>query len=196
LLSAAVQGCEELNSTIEELLDITRVEAGKLRLNLAPVDLGVVLASARRGLQQRFEDEGVAVQVHVETSPALVLGDAARLASVFANLLTNALKYSPRPGMVTVHVASAQKAEKSAPQAVQISVTDRGPGIPAEYRERVFEKFFRVEHHSVPPGSGVRGTGIGLYLCREIVKAHGGTIWCEPGDGGLGARVVVELPRR
>lgn len=196
LLAAAVQGCEELGSTIEELLDITRVEAGQLRLNLAPVELGAVLASAHHGLQPRFEDEGVALQVLMETSPALVLGDAARLASVFTNLLTNALKYSPRDSTVTVRVASAQKAGKPGPAAVQIGVADRGPGIPAEYRERVFEKFFRVEHHTGPPGSGVRGTGIGLYLCREIVKAHGGTIWCEPGDGGLGTRVVVDLPRR
>jgi NtrC-family two-component system sensor histidine kinase KinB len=77
--------------------------------------------------------------------------------------------------------------------AVQVSVTDQGPGIPDEYRECVFEKFFRVEHHRAGPG-GVAGTGIGLYLCREIVNAHGGSIRCEAGDGGAGTRFVLTLP--
>jgi NtrC-family two-component system sensor histidine kinase KinB len=78
---------------------------------------------------------------------------------------------------------------------VPVAVTDQGPGVPPEFRERVFEKFFRVEHHRPAGRKGVRGTGIGLYLCREIIKAHGGSIRCEPGDGGTGTRVAFELPR-
>jgi NtrC-family two-component system sensor histidine kinase KinB len=72
-------------------------------------------------------------------------------------------------------------------------VSDQGPGIPAEFRERVFEKFFRVEHHLGGEAGGVRGTGVGLYLCREIVKAHGGSIRCEPGEEA-GTRVTLSLP--
>jgi NtrC-family two-component system sensor histidine kinase KinB len=76
---------------------------------------------------------------------------------------------------------------------LQMAVTDAGPGIPAQFRERVLDKFFRVEHHLGHEHSGVRGTGIGLYLCREIVKAHRGSIQCEAGEGGIGTRFVISF---
>lgn len=194
LVAAAVAGCEELGLTIEELLDVTRIEAGQLRLNLAPVDPAAVLATVQRSVQVRFDDASVRLVVAVDAGPVVVRGDPARLSSVFANVLTNALKYSPAGGTVTVRVSSRQNAQVGAGGAVQIAVTDQGPGIPAEFRERVFEKFFRVEHHVGNPGEGVRGTGIGLYLCREIMKAHGGSITCEPGDEGAGTQFVIVLP--
>jgi NtrC-family two-component system sensor histidine kinase KinB len=194
ILAAAVAGCEELGGTIDELLDVTRIEAGQLRLNLAPVDVYGVLDRALRSLRPRFEDSRVRVQIERDTVPAVVRGDAERLAIVFTNLLTNALKYTPTGGTVTVTVTSGQIAQAGGDGSVRITVTDQGPGIPAEFRERVFEKFFRVEHHLGHTGEGVRGTGIGLYLCREIVKAHGGAIICGPGDSGTGTRIVMALP--
>jgi NtrC-family two-component system sensor histidine kinase KinB len=124
----------------------------------------------------------------------VVRGDPARLGSVFANVLTNALKYSPIGGVVTVRLSSGQNAQDPRPGTLQITVTDQGPGVPVEYRERIFEKFFRVEHHLGHRAEGVRGTGIGLYLCREILQAHGGTITCEAGEGGVGTRFVITLP--
>jgi NtrC-family two-component system sensor histidine kinase KinB len=189
ILAAAVAGCEELGSTIDELLDVTRIEAGQLRLDLAPLDVYGVLDKALRSLQPRCEDARVGVQMRRDCDRAVVQGDAGRLGTVFTNLLTNALKYSPAGGTITVRVGCG-----TAPPTVQVAVTDAGPGIPAEFRERVFEKFFRVEDHQGQARSGVRGTGIGLYLCREIVKAHGGSIRCEEGDGGRGTRLVVTLP--
>jgi two-component system, NtrC family, sensor histidine kinase KinB len=95
---------------------------------------------------------------------------------------------------VSLRLASGQNAAAGGRAPLQIAVTDTGPGIPAEFRERVFEKFFRVEHHQAGGPEGVRGTGIGLYLCREIVEAHGGTIHCEPSDGGRGTRIAIQLP--
>ena len=80
------------------------------------------------------------------------------------------------------------------PALLQIAVTDTGPGIPAAYRERVFDKFFRVEQHSENGQSGTKGAGIGLYLCRQIIDAHGGTIACETGENGLGTRIALVLP--
>jgi NtrC-family two-component system sensor histidine kinase KinB len=74
-----------------------------------------------------------------------------------------------------------------------VSVTDTGPGIRSEYREKVFEKFFRVEHHSGQGKPNVGGAGIGLYLTRQIIEAHGGTIRCEPGDQGIGTRFAITL---
>jgi NtrC-family two-component system sensor histidine kinase KinB len=194
MLSAALQGCEELGSTIEEVLDVTRIEAGHLRLNLERVDVEAVLAQVLRALQPRFNDAQVRVQVDREGERAFVRGDSARLGIVLTNVLTNALKYSPPGGMVAIQVSSGQNAELAHPPPVRIAVTDVGPGIPEEFRERVFEKFFRVEQHRHNDQNGVRGTGIGLYLCREIVKAHGGSIWCEPGVGGVGTCVRLTLP--
>jgi NtrC-family two-component system sensor histidine kinase KinB len=193
VLAAAMQGCEELSDTIEELLDVTRIEAGQLRLNLTRVDLEAVLAASRRSLQPRFDDACVTLHVVREAPSTVVVGDAARLASVFSNVLTNALKYSPPGGTVTIRLASGKNAGADGLE-LQVTVTDQGPGVPAEFRERVFEKFFRVEHHLGQRDNGVRGTGIGLYLCREIIKAHGGTIMCGPGDEGRGTRITITLP--
>jgi NtrC-family two-component system sensor histidine kinase KinB len=194
ILAAAVTGCEELGGTIDELLDVTRIEAGQLRLNFAPVDVYGLLERVLAPLRLRFEDARVQVQIERACVPAVVRADAQRLGLVFANLLTNALKYAPAGSMVAVDVASRQNALARGGTVLQIAVTDAGPGIPAEFRERVFEKFFRVEHHLGHDRTAVRGTGIGLYLCREIVKAHGGSIHCEARDQGTGTRFVMSLP--
>lgn len=194
LVTAAVAGCEELGLTIEELLDVTRIEAGQLRLNLTPVDPVAVLGTVQRSMQTRYDDAGVRLVVVAEAKPTIIRGDPARLGSVLANVLSNALKYSSAGGMVEVRVSSPQNTQLGAAGTLRIAVTDQGPGVPAEFRERVFEKFFRVEHHAQHSTEQVRGTGIGLYLCREIMKAHGGTITCESGDAGTGTRFVITLP--
>lgn len=194
MLGAALQGCEELGSTIDELLDVTRIESGQLRLDLGPVDLNGIVDSALRVLRTRFDDAEVRLDVRSDARPAIVHGDASRLRTVLTNLLSNALKYSPRGGTVVVRVASRQDAGEGRPAAPQLAVTDAGPGIPEAFRRRVFEKFFRVEHHLDDAPKGVRGTGIGLYLCREIVRAHGGAIWCEPAEGGRGTTFALSLP--
>lgn len=193
MLDAALRGCEELGATIDELLDMTRIEAGQLRLELAPVDLVDVARTAATALHNRFASTGVHLDVIPDGSPARVRGDAVRLGSVVTNLLTNALKYSPPGGKVVVRVAS-HAGEAGGPATVEVAVTDSGPGVPPEYRERIFEKFFRVENQRPSDARAVRGTGIGLYLCREIVKAHGGSIRCEAGDGGMGTRVAFRIP--
>jgi NtrC-family two-component system sensor histidine kinase KinB len=194
MLAAARLGCEELGSTIDELLDLTRIEAGQLRLARDRVDLHPLIEKVIRSLRPRFEDAEIALRFCPDRQPALVQGDAARLAVVFANLLGNALKYTPRGGTVSIAVTSGQDASPDVPRRLQIAVTDTGPGIPAEFRERVFEKFFRIEHERPGGPEGVRGTGIGLYLCRQIIELHGGTIRCEPGDNKQGTRIAIEMP--
>jgi NtrC-family two-component system sensor histidine kinase KinB len=193
VLAAAVLGGEELAATIDELLDLTRIEAGQLRLQHERVDLYAVIEQAVRSLRPRFDDAEITLQVLRDAPEAMVPGDAARLRIVLANLLTNALKYTPRAGRVTVRVTSEAGASAGGAAFLNVSVTDTGPGVPPELRERVFEKFFRVEQQQPGRPEGVRGAGIGLYLCRQILEAHGGTIHCEPGDGS-GARFALILP--
>src|SRR6202022_2497148 len=98
-------GCKDLSAAIDELLDVTRIEAGQLRLDFAPVDLNWVIAGALRDLQPRFEDTRIGCDLVREGESSIVWGDAARLRTVLTNLLTNALKYSPASGVVTVRIA-------------------------------------------------------------------------------------------
>jgi NtrC-family two-component system sensor histidine kinase KinB len=111
------------------------------------------------------------------------------MSAALSNLLTNALKYSPSKGRVRVHVDRPRGDSGT----LRIIVDDDGPGVPAELRERVFEKYFRVEHVRPDLGSGAHGAGLGLYLCRQIVEGHGGSACCEASPSG-GARLVLSLP--
>ncbi len=194
ILTTATLGSEDLAATIDELLDLTRIESGQLRLAQERVDLAAVIEQTLGKLRPRYEDAAVKLRLVKEVASAFVRGDAARLKIVFINLLTNALKYTPRDGEVVVRIASLQNALGQGKPSLQITVTDTGPGIPPELRERVFDKFFRVEDERADRPKGVRGTGIGLYLSREIIKAHGGTIQCTVGEGGHGTQIAIALP--
>jgi NtrC-family two-component system sensor histidine kinase KinB len=193
ILTVAIRGGEELGATIDELLDLTRIESGQLRLAQERVDVASVIEQTTRALDPRYDDANVKLRVIKDVANAIVRGDPARLRLVFVNLLTNALKYTPAGGEVAVRLASMQNAVAGGRSHLQITVTDTGPGVPAELRERIFEKFFRVEDERTDGLKGVRGTGIGLYLSREIIKAHGGTILCTTGKDGHGTQIAIAL---
>jgi NtrC-family two-component system sensor histidine kinase KinB len=193
ILGAAVDGLEELGGTIDELLDLTRIEAGQLRLQPERIDPDALVRQLAKTLRPRFNDADVQLRVVNEAGGAVLRGDAARLKIVFANLLFNALKYTPRGGEVTVQLSCPANGEGDSKRTLHITVTDTGPGVPAEFRERVFEKFFRVEDNRDAGQQGVRGAGIGLYLCRQIIDAHGGSIRCEAGVNGRGTRIRIVL---
>ncbi len=126
-----------------------------------------------------------------QDAPKSIWGDPGRLSVVLSNVLTNAVKYTPPGGRIRVGAQPDRTAGKS---HVCIEVTDSGPGVEVEFHERVFEKFFRVEHHRPEGDDGARGSGIGLYIAREIVRAHGGTISCLAGRDERGARFAISLP--
>ncbi len=194
ILSMALLGCQELANTIDELLDLTRIEAGQLRLSREVIDLYGVIERAMASMRQRYEDADIKLRLERQCSCAVVQGDPVRLGMVFTNLLGNSLKYTPHGGLVCISVASAQNAAGGDDSILQIAVTDTGTGIPAAYRARVFDKFFRVEQQLENGGSKTKGAGIGLYLCRQIIDAHGGAISCEPAENGFGTRITLVLP--
>jgi two-component system sensor histidine kinase KdpD len=179
LVENARSEADRLNRLVGNLLHMTRIQAGALRLTLAPSDLADVISSSLEAIEAHLE--GHEIQTDIEPGLPLVNLDFVLIVQVLVNLLDNAIKYSPPEQAIEIYAFRAQG-------EIQITVEDRGPGIPSEDLERVFDKFFRVQR----PGS-VTGTGLGLSICRGIVEAHGGSIHAENRPLG-GTRIVVDLP--
>lgn len=171
---------------VNDLLDLARLEAGQVTLAHEPVDLGGVLQACAARVAPPSAGMGVAVEVDVAGPLPLVAGDKDRLGQVFANLLDNALKHAQGGGEAARIVL---RAEQRAGWAV-CSVTDNGPGIPADDLPRIFERFYQVDKSRVRRSEG---SGLGLAIALEIVRAHGGLIRAESVEG-LGTRFTVELP--
>ena len=162
-----------LLALINNILDLATIDAGRMQLNLGPVDIRAVMAAAAEGVQDRLVGAGLTLDIRAPGNIGSFIADERRLRQILFNLLANAVSFSPAGGTVTL------RAERLA-AAVAFSVTDRGPGIPPEVLDRVFDWF---ETHSL--GSHHRGTGIGLSLVRSFVELHGGkvTIASTVGEG-------------
>lgn len=182
LIQIAQANSQRLVRLINDILDIEKIESGKLRLELAPLDLRVIAERSIEGVQGYARELGVAVILgDAETAP--VRGDADRLIQVVTNLLSNASKFSPAGGTVTVTVDRETR-------LARLSVIDQGPGIPESFRTRIFSKFAQAD------GSDTRakgGTGLGLAIAREIAERHGGRLWFESAEGE-GATFHLDLP--
>ena len=160
----------ELDALVDEVLLASRLDADAASLRQDPVELLGLAA-----------EEGARVQAEVGGEPLQVRGDERLLRRALRNLLENAQRYGA--GSIELQVRSAPDGR------AEISVCDRGPGVPEAFRERIFEPFFRLPGHAEREG----GVGLGLSLVRQIAEAHGGTVRCEPRDGG-GSCFVLTLP--
>jgi K+-sensing histidine kinase KdpD len=186
MLEVINEECDRLNRFIEGLVELARIEAGELQLRRrwGTIDEMIEMALARANplvAQHR-------VQVDIQNDLPVVLVDARAVSEVIYTLVDNAAKYSPT-GTV-IHI-SASRADGD---IIRTSVEDKGAGISAELRDRVFDKFFRAIRDDHSTRSQPAGTGMGLAIAKGIVDAHGGRIWIESGDDGVGTRVVFELP--
>jgi two-component system sensor histidine kinase KdpD len=175
---------DRLNRFISGLIDLARIEAGELRLRRhwgAIEEIVSATLERAKGLTRSHE-------VNVELAPELpvVRIDDRAVSEVLYTLIDNAVKYSPSNTVVTI------RASRSGEDLIQVSVEDRGRGIPPELRQRVFEKFFRATGDS--NATTPHGTGMGLAIAKGIIEAHQGTIWIETGTEGKGTRVVFTLP--
>jgi NtrC-family two-component system sensor histidine kinase KinB len=179
LLFAAREDCARLQNIVDELLDLSRIQSGAVELDrrqVAPLELVDIALSVHRPAARERHVE-LRREVSAELSP--LSADAERLQIVFANLITNALRHAPAGTDVTVRAVPVD-------HAVRFEIRDAGPGVPPEQRARVFEKFARGQEQ---PG----GAGLGLFIAREIVTAHGGTIGVDS-EPGQGATFWFELP--
>jgi two-component system phosphate regulon sensor histidine kinase PhoR len=169
---------------VSELLDLSRIESGGTLQVVELVDLGQVASESTERLRLFADRQGVALRVDLGRTLPPVVGDAARLAQVYVNLLHNAVKFSPDGGDVTVTIALDQGRLVSA-------ITDHGVGIPKAAQARIFERFYKVDRARVRGETG--GTGLGLAIARHIIEQHGGTIWVESVEGA-GSTFRFALP--
>ncbi len=185
-LSIIVNESERLSALIENVLDFARLERGKAAYTFVHADVAEAVARAFEAWRYRAEREGLQVSLQVEPDLPIALIDERALELALINLLDNALKYAKDGKRVEVHLA------QRAGRAIQIRVTDHGPGIPFEEQRRIFDRFVR--------GRGardrqVRGSGIGLALVKHIAQSHRGQVWVES-EPGRGATFVLEIPVR
>lgn len=186
MLEVIDEETDRLNRFIEGLVEMARIEAGEMHLRRRWGSIEEIVTTALERAAPLTRDHRI--QVRLEAGLPTVRVDDRSVAEVVYTLIDNAVKYSPTGTNINV------RAKSTGEQTVQLSVTDEGPGIPLELRERVFDKFFRAMRDG---DSGTRqpsGTGMGLAIAKGIVEAHGGRIWIEDGPGHAGSRVVVTLP--
>lgn len=172
LIQMAAADAQRLERLTRDLLDLTRLEAGTAVLDRRPISPAELVELGVSPLRAQAEAKEVRLELQVPPDLPFVLGDAAQLARVLSNLVSNALRHTPAGGRVGVRASRENERE-------HFQVCDTGEGIPAEYLSRVFDRFVQV------PGATAGGAGLGLPIARKIVEAHGGEIWAEsePGHG-------------
>lgn len=191
LLANAYEEAERLNWLVGNLLDMTRLEAGVLKIRALPVDIEDVVGVALSHLARRLGDREVIVDIPLDLP--LVPADFVLLVQALTNLLDNAHKYAPAGTPITIRGRQRDR-------ELLVQVLDRGPGIPAEEAGRIFEKFYRAEGARLAQGDRFSGesrpgTGLGLSISKGIVEAHQGHIWAENRKEG-GAAFTIALPLR
>jgi PAS domain S-box-containing protein len=172
---------ERLTQIVDALLNVARLDTGDLQVQLAPIDLEPLLADAVKGQEDDHTGNGHSFVVDVQDGRLTAQADRDKLRQILANLLDNAVKFSPAGGTVTV-------AARRRSDTVELRVTDEGVGVPEAERERIFRKFYRGAG-----GTNGAGTGLGLFIARGLVAAMGGKIWVESAEG-KGAHFIFELP--
>jgi PAS domain S-box-containing protein len=170
---------ERLNILVNDLLDISRIEAGRVTLSLQPLDLREIAEDATADILRRSQEENrpMAVSLDIPRGLPFVHGDLERVRQILGNLLDNAYNYTPANGTITIRMVEVDN-------EVQVDVIDNGQGVPLDEQERIFERFYRGEN---PLVLATPGTGLGLAIVRQLVEMHHGRIWMKstgiPGEG-------------
>jgi len=169
---------------IDDLLDVSRIITGNLRLDVRQIDPASFMESAIESLRPAAEAKDVRIQKVIDTGVVSVAGDPARLQQVIWNLLSNAIKFTPKGGRVQVRLERINS-------HIEIAVSDTGAGIDPEFLPHVFERFRQADQKTTRRHGGL---GLGLSIVRHLVELHGGTVQAESPGEGLGATFVVKLP--
>lgn len=173
-LEVSFRACKRLLNLVDSMLDIARLEAGEMKLKSTPLALHRVVGDVLQDMVALANDQGVMLLNAIPDDLPQVLGDEDKVGRILLNLVDNALKFSPTGGKVVV------TSQPNGAQETIVQVMDEGPGIPDDYRERIFDRFVQVKDQV----GRRRGTGLGLAFCKLAVEAHGGRIWVENRPGG------------
>jgi histidine kinase len=178
------QEAERLNRLVDDLQELSRVEAGAYELSLRLVSAASVVGTVVKRLHLQFEEKGVELSTHLPAEEVQFWADEDRIVQVLTNLVGNALQYTPAGGKVTISVGRQA-------DGVRFSVRDTGIGISAEHLPHIFDRFYRVDKSR----SRARGgSGVGLTIAKYLVEAHGGRIWAESEGEGKGSTFIFTLP--
>ena len=169
---------------IEDLLDVSRIITGKVRLDLQPLQVAPIVHTAVEAMRPGAESKGVGLQANIAMDAPAIMGDASRVQQIIWNLLSNAIKFTPASGRVQVELAHED-------ESVRLSVRDTGIGIAPEFLPHVFERFRQADSSSTRAHSGV---GLGLAIVRHLVELHGGTIEAQSDGESQGAYFVARFP--
>lgn len=178
------QEADRLQRLVNDLQELSRVEAGAFKLDLQPLLLADIVKTTTIRLERQFAEKGVRLEIDIPSDLPGIMADADRLSQVLFNLVGNALQYTPSGGQVTV-AARRQRDE------VQVSVQDTGIGIAAEHLPHVFDRFYRADRSRARVSGG---SGIGLTIAKHLVEAHGGRILAESLGEGMGSTFMFTLP--
>jgi len=176
---------DRLNRLVDDLQELSRVEARAYKLDLRPLDVSSLVRTVTKRLAPQFESKSISLELDLVTDLPRVLADEDRTIQVLTNLTGNALQYTPEGGRVTI---GAHRIDHE----VRITVHDTGIGIPAEHLSNIFDRFYRVDKSRSRRAGG--GSGIGLTIARALVEAQGGRIWAESAGEGQGSSFTFTLP--
>jgi signal transduction histidine kinase len=172
-----------LEGLVADLLDVTRLEAGQVTLSTQPTDVTEIVRRVVNALHPLTARKDQTIELELPTSLVLVEADRRRIEQVLTNILSNAIKFTPKGGRIAISLLDR-------PDAVEVQVTDDGPGISESDAEHLFERFYTGAERR-----GLAGVGLGLYIARQMVELHGGRIWVES-KPGQGSRFLFTLPRQ
>lgn len=168
---------------IDDLLDAGRMMTGKIPMNLQPAHLGSIVDAAIRGLRPAALAKHVRLEAHFDPSVPPILADDARLEQVFRNLISNAIKFTPPGGEINVSLRARDG-------AALVAVADTGRGMDPKLVDHIFDRFWQADD----PTGGRDGLGLGLWIVKQIVELHGGTVTAQSQEVGAGSKFVVNLP--
>jgi two-component system phosphate regulon sensor histidine kinase PhoR len=168
-LSIIYQDSNRLANLIDDLLDLSKIESGKMKLEFEPLEILPIVNRCVNVLRKSAKDKSLSVKLDIPANLLKVLGDHKRLSQVFLNLLDNAIKYTPEGGSITVNATSKEN-------IVQVDISDTGIGISEKDMPRIFERFYRVDKAR---SRELGGTGLGLSIVKHIIQAHNGQIWVQ-----------------
>jgi NtrC-family two-component system sensor histidine kinase KinB len=180
LLKTAQEEVNRLKALVNDLLDLSKIEMGRIHIEFEEIPVYPLAEQVQTVFKSQMEEKSVSLKIKMEKNLPKINADPNKIIWVMTNLISNALRYVKAGGQIEIR---AEKEESK----VRFSVIDDGPGIPPEYHSKIFQKFVKVE------GREEGGTGLGLAICKEIVNAHGGTIWVES-VRGEGSTFIFTLP--